>query len=360
MEYTNLIKKQTKKSFNYMLDKIFALLASFFSIFFALSIVLELSNIVQGYVLVFLGIFIILFLMFNEWMKIKSLKQLFTGNNKSFITFSLCFLLSIGLSGIGIWFWTNKSTELTDNNNIEKIERVREINNTFLIKINEVQEKSFEQSAEYKSLYSDLTFWQGRRPANIQERETIREEISIIQKRINEGRKNYNLAKQESINQLNELKNSELELVNNKYSKTQNKANKVNFVSYIFFSLILITEFVILILNKNLVEKEKQVNDFVNGKDAKMFIIGSKLLSSLYLTKTKDNKVNINNAKYSVVSNNNVLEWDEIKKLYNTYINLGILSSGERLNNVLTNEILLSEEQAQQKFQIYFEKHFKL
>ena len=360
MNYTNLIKNETKQDFNNVLEKVFALIASFFSIFFAMSIVLELANIVQGYVLIFLAIFICLFLLFNEWVKIKSLRNLFLINNKSLFTFILTFILSIGLSGIGVYFWTNKSADITDNNNIEKIEKIKEVNNEFLIKISEVQNKSFEQTTEYKSLFDDLTYWQKRRAADLQEREYIRKQIAGIQSRIDQGRKTFNSAKDQAISQYNTLKDSEIEVINSDYSKTKNKANRNNFVSYIFFSLIIITEFAIIILNKNLAEKQKKINEFVSGKDAKMFIIGSKLLTSLYLSKSKDQKVTINTAKYSVVNNDNVLDWDEIKKLYNLYISLGILSDGEKINNVLSNVILLTEEEAQKKFQMYFEKHFSL
>ncbi|MFW6220009.1 MAG: hypothetical protein ACOC33_04140 [bacterium] len=360
MIYTNLIKKENKQDFNNILENIFAKIGSFFSIFFAMSIVLELANIVQGYVLIFLGIFICLFLLFNEWVKVKSLINLFLHNNKSLFTFIISFILSVGLSGIGIYFWTNKSDEIIDNYNIEKIECIKEVNNDFLIKISKVQNKSYELTDEYKSLSRDLEFWQGRRAADLQEREYIRKQIAGIQDRIDQGRNIFNLNKDQAIQQYNTLKDSEIEVINSEYSKTKNKAGRNNFVSYIFFSLIIITEFVIIILNKNLAEKQKKINDFVSGKDAKMYIIGSKLLTSLYLSKSKNNKVNINNAKYSVVNNENVLNWDEIKKLYNLYINLGILSDGERIDNVLTNEILLSEKEAQKKFQLYFEKHFSL
>lgn len=102
----NITKQILKESTIFNLDsdkKLSALVASIFSVLFSLSIVLELANIVNGIVLIFLTIFTVLFLITNERIKVQQLKNVYKGSKKSILPFMVTFVISIVLSSIGIY-----------------------------------------------------------------------------------------------------------------------------------------------------------------------------------------------------------------------------------------------------------------
>ena len=60
----------------------------------------------------------------------------------------------------------------------------------------------------------------------------------------------------------------------------------------------------------------------------------------------------------------NILEWDEIKTIYNNLISLGVLTNGEVRKDgdkeLLYNELALTEPEAQKKLDEYFERFFRV
>ena len=111
MNLTKLIVNDSKKNLQLKQKETFAFIASVFSVIFALSIVFELRNIVSGFVLAFLIVFIVLFLILNEKLKVENVRKLYKGNKKGIIPFGLTFVISVTLSSIGIYLWTNKSMD---------------------------------------------------------------------------------------------------------------------------------------------------------------------------------------------------------------------------------------------------------
>jgi len=356
---TSLIIKNSNNRFVTIFDRIPAIIASLFSVLFALSITLELKSLVSGVVLFFLIVFIILFLILNEVIKVKMIKRSFNSVKSAIIPFVITFILSCSLSSIGVYFWTNKTVEIKDNSIIEKTISINDIKQKYNSDILNLNNQTFEDSKEFETLQIDLNYWKTRRPANVDERADIRKKIDAIQNRINVQRDKYNINKQTSLKQINDLMTQEIQITEATFNSSTNKMNRNNFVSYIFFILIIITEFAIIILNKILVEKENKLTSFLDSEHVQRYLIERNMLISLYMTANENNVTNINKAKYSPVNSNNVLEWNEITAMYNRFISLGILSNTQTVDNVLTNNIDLREEQALILFDSYYDKYFK-
>ena len=355
-----LIRKNKNNKFNTSwLHKTPALIASIFSVLFALSIIIELSNVVSGIALILTGVFIVLFLIQNEIFKVKEIKKVFKGNKPALIPFAITFILSVSLSTIGIYFWTNKTQSITDNINIEKSILIKTKNQFYNNKIDSIQNIKYESTPEYNSLIKTLDYWKSRRAMDIDELKSIRANIKDIEHKIDNGRNNHITGVNSKVDRYNKLLADELKVIDTKTAKTKNTSSTNNFISYIFFTLILVTEFAIIILNKNIANEEIRLDEFSNNDVSKLYIVGRNILESLYMTQ-KNSSVNINNAKYSYANKDNILAWEEISSLYNNYIQIGILDSGELVNNVLTNKLLLSEGDALIKFDAYFEKMFKI
>jgi len=355
-----------KRSFNMVniFDYLPATIANVFSVLFATSIILELKDLVNGFVLVFLSLFIILFLIMNEIIKVKEIRKIFTRDNKnnSILAFLVTFVISISLSSIGIWLYTNKAEEVKNSSKMVQNELIETANKEFNEKVNNIHSIPFENTKEYESLNSELNFWKNRRAANLEEREYIRENVLEVQNNIKIQREKYSVLIESKIQRERDVLNSKLKTIETKFNNMQDKADKNNFISYIFLSLILITEFATILLNKNLVDKKKPLNNLVDSKLSKTYIIASSILSSLYLTNKKDDVININNVKYSYANKDNFLNWDEIKILYNNFISLGIIDKGRVMVNdnteseLIYNKMLLEENKAMEKLDTYFNK----
>lgn len=356
----NEIKKQSENRIVTIFDRVPAIIASVFSVIFSLSIVFELKTIVNGFVLGFLILFVVLFLTFNEVVKVRMIKKVFNGFKTAIISFIITFLLSVGLSTIGIWFWTNKTDEIKQKNNIERVENINSIKKEYNAKILNLKNVVFEDTKEFLNLKTDLDFLKSRGTATIDERNKVRDNIYRLQETIQIQRDKFNANKQKEIDSLNELMLNDIEVTTTIYQTDVNKMNRNNFVTYIFITLILITEFAIIILNKLLSEKENKFNEVVNSDVAKKYLIQRNILESIYLTKGINNNININNVKYSPANVNNVLEWGDITAMYNNFIDLGILNKGEVIESVLTNVILLNKSEALEMFDNYFNTILKL
>lgn len=360
MKITNEILKQSTNKIVTVIDRIPALIASIFSVLFALSIVLTLKDIVNGFTLVFLGLFIVLFVTMNEVVKVKMIKRVFNGNKGSLIPFAITFILSIGLSGIGIWYWTNKTDEIKQVSNINKVNEINVVKNKYADKILNLKNETFETTKEFESLNSELSFLKSRGTASIDERNKVRENIYKLQEQINVSRGTFNDNKLNQIELLNELMNNEMDVINVGYANNMQKTDRNNFISYIFLSLILITEFAIIILNKILSEKENKFNEILNSNFAQKYIIERNILISLYYLKDKNDIIDINKAKYSPANMNNVLLWEDLTVMYNMFISLGILESVEGEYKVLTNRIVVDREKAIKLFDEYYNTFLKI
>jgi len=366
---TNLVIKQNTNKFISLIDYIPALISNTFSVIFSLSIVLELKNILSGYVLILLSVFVVLFLVYNEVTKVQYVRKVFKGVKSAIIPI-ITFIISLTLASIGIYLFTNKTSDIKDNSNMDKVVKINNINYTYQSKINDLNNNMiFETSKEFKSLNDELYYWKHISAATLIERDNIRNRIDKLQNDIQSQRTLFNENKRLSINQLNNLLNNEIQIINTQYNVNNNKTTKNNFISYIFLSLIIITEFATIILNKNIAEKQIVRDDFINSDLSKKFIMSSNILTSMYLT-SYNGVTNIEKAKYCEA---NKLSWEDLSLLYNQFINLGILDSGEvivhegldgdcnkKAKRLLTNKFIVSEYEAQNLLNGYFEKLLKM
>jgi hypothetical protein len=262
-----------------------------------------------------------------------------------------------------MYYYTNKSTEIRDQSEIKKTTELNTVSLQYEKQYTEVNNNIFENTQDYKSIDTELKYWKKASAASLEERTEIRNKVDRLQSVLIERRTTFEANKTKELNRINSLISSEKNIVEAKYNNSMNKTKSVNFITYIFLALIIITEFSTIALNKNIVEKRQAVNNFVSSKFAQKYVTASNLLTALYMS-SKNGWVNILNAKYSLVNKDNQIEWEEIKEIYNNFISLNILSEGDVRNiddkKILYNELLLSETEAQLKLDEYFERFFKV
>lgn len=344
-------------------------IASIFSVLFSLSIVVELSNIVNGMILALLGVFTILFLLFNEKIKVREIKNFYGGNRKAIYPAIITFLISLSLSSIGIYFWVNKTMEIQTEVTTNNVEEITDIKKDYNQKISKLRnENDFYSTTEYDNLSESLNYWKTRRPANIEERALIRENINDIEKQIYSAKESHGKDLDLKINELKELQANDISLVETKGNNKLATINNNNNITMIFLIMIVLTELGIVILNKDVAKIETRFEEITNSKLANSYMIGRKVLLSLYLSANKNGTVNMLQALYSPVINKLEWEdqkkWNEVKKLYNMLINVGILSDGKvKVKNnkkVMYNNLELSESKALKKFDEYYDKILSL
>ncbi|MFW6219826.1 MAG: hypothetical protein ACOC33_03220 [bacterium] len=340
---TKQILKSNKKNVISFSDLVPSIIASVFSIIFSLSIIVEIANFVNSTVLTFLSIFIVLFLIHNEKTKVLELRKYFSNkksnNTKRFILIAFTFFMSFSLSGIGIYFWTNKTTELTDNNNINNKTEIANINQKYNSQIDSVNNLSIKNDVNYLNALENLEFWKTRKAATLDERTYIRKQIENRQIEVNNILTEFNDKKENKIKLIEQNKQNNIELINASFVQSSNNINKNNILSYIFFTLVIITEFIIIILSKEIAVKQIKQDELINANIAKEFKLFHNILYSVYTTKrikrikTEDGKtkllfpyLSINDIKYNPITTNTNTDWNEVKKLFNILITLKIIS----------------------------------
>jgi len=366
---TQVVRDEQKLKLMNFIDYLPALIVNIFSVLFSTSIILELRGVVNGWVLVLLSVFIIYFLIQNEVFKVKYIRKVFKGNKNALLPFVGTFVLSVSLATMGMYFYTNKSNQIRDLGTLDKSEQLNQIRQKYQIQIDNINNLSYETSKSYEALQTELKYWKKASANDVSERSEIRKHVDNIQIDISKQRDLFNTDKNSRINGLNNLMLSETTIAENKFTNKVNKSKTVDFISYVLLALILITEFSTIILNKNVVEKHAVIEQLIDSKLAKTYIIASNILSSLYMT-SKDGWISINNAKYSYANKDNVLSWDEIKQIYNNFISLGVLVDSDiRIHNdiatgeekkVLFNRLALNETEAQDKLNQYFDRFMRM
>jgi len=337
MELIKKINSVGKQNFqNNLFVNIAAKIASVFSILFAMSIVYELRNHVDSWLLIMLSIFISFFLIVNEVIKVRSIKAMYNNKLKSLLTFLFTFILSLSLSTIGIYLWVNKTDNINSESLITKAVESNDLKSVYRTQIESIRNNEFESSNQYKQLSEDLSFWRNRRAADVEERGYIRDNIVRIENQIQTNRKEYNDNQNLSISNLENELQSKLDIVDVKFTNQSKEVNKNNFLTYILLSLIVVVEFAIIYLNNNIAKVDTEFVQYTNNDIVKKYKVGRKLLESLFLTANRvvmdDNYTelitNINKAKYSYVNKLENLQWDDLIELYNLYIDLDILDRG--------------------------------
>lgn len=369
IQLTDLIKSKNTKKFGLWFNQIPAYSASLFSVIFSTSIVYEFKDSLGGLSLFIVGAFILSFMLINEALKIINIRKVYKGVKSSLLPFVFTFLISVCIASISIYYFTNKSQILTDNSKINKSIEVNKIEQKYGLKIDSLKNVNmFELTNEYKSLKNNLEYWQNRKAMTLDERNLINQNISSVQNDINKSKEIYNSNLNNNINELVNLKNKEIDILDNYHSKDINKIKTTNFLTWILIIIMLITEIGIIYLNKFIAEDEKNKDDFSKSPLAKKYVLGRYILETIYLHKDENNTTNINVAKYSYGLINNIQKWDgttvekwdELKGIYNLYISLGILDKGSVINDVLTNNVLMSNENALTMYDTHHEKFFSI
>lgn len=371
MKLIKKINSVGKQNFqNNLFVNIAAKIASVFSILFAMSIVYELRNHVDSWLLIMLSIFISFFLIVNEVIKVRSIKAMYNNKLKSLLTFLFTFILSLSLSTIGIYLWVNKTDNINSESLITKAVESNDLKSDYRMQIESIRNNEFESSNQYKQLSEDLSFWRNRRAADVEERGYIRDNIVRIENQIQANRKEYNDKQNLSISNLENELQSKLDIVDVKFTNQSKEINKNNFLTYILLTLIVVVEFVIIYLNNNIAKVETEFVQYTNNDIVKKYKVGRKLLESLFLTANRvvmdDNYTelitNINKAKYSYVNKLENLQWEDLIELYNLYIDLDILDRGfvkkkdeSDENGVLTNKFQVEDiESALKRYDQYY------
>ena len=210
MELIKKINSVGKQNFqNNLFVNIAAKIASVFSILFAMSIVYELRNHVDLWLLIMLSIFISFFLIVNEVIKVRSIKAMYNNKLKSLLTFFFTFILSLSLSTIGIYLWVNKTDNINSESLISKAVESNDLKSYYRMQIDSIRNNKFESTEEYNDLNKSLSFWKSRKATDLEERANIRENIIKIENQIQTNRKEYYDNQKLSISNLeNELQSN--------------------------------------------------------------------------------------------------------------------------------------------------------
>lgn len=337
-----------------LIEKIPALLFSVFSIIFSLSILKELYSMVETYFLIALGVFIVSFLIYNEIVKVRELRNLFSNKSYSKLLLSITLLISISLSSLGIYFWTNKTHVIENDVLINKSNEL----NSIEIQYNSIEYPLFETTQQYKDLQSNISYWQKKSAGSLKERTQIRNRINSYQNTLIKERSNYD----DLIKSKKQIKLKEKQIaiagIKNKYKAVTNNSDRNNNISLIFLVMILITEGLIVMLNKDLCAKQLKIDDFNKSDGIKKYFLFKSILSTIYLTKNKDKLINI---REFMLSNLNViskgqyrLDFDTMKLFYNGLHSSNVVNIVDSKEG--TAKLLHNEKYALKKLDKYFKR----
>jgi len=303
-------------------EKTTSLVASFFSVFFSLSILLEAKKYTEGYVFIVLAVFTFLFLIFNEWVKVRELKKLYTGN-RSFMAitaFSLSLVFSIGLSGIGIYFWTNDASTRLYEAQLQKSQQISELNKLYQLEIDSIYSLSVNETPEYIEASNTLEFWKTRNTRDAEERELARKNVENSQKALAAISDKFEQNKVKLIESKKALLSNEVVVIEANFSMVTNKQSKNNFITFIFLGLTLLTEIIILYLAKDLsdVEVKKEASS-VTHEEYNLF--KNALTNFVRLNGEKST------ATFAEFFAKTGLDWDNCKKLRKLLERTNLISS---------------------------------
>lgn len=298
------------------LFKISEVLASTFSILFSMSLIKELKAVgSEWYVFYTATCFLVLFVIFIEVMKVRELKKKFRGEQNSLMFLIFTFTISLGLSVLGVWLWTDKTYELSEQNLKAKQEQVNTISSTYSQKIDSIQSIDITASVQYKDLKKARLYYQYIRTEDEAEKQVNRKKVAELSDAINDLNLSSAKSKQESISLMKERMNLAIEQVNESYNGNKEKETRNNTISWIFFIIVAITEFIIVIIQK------EQANPDINriNEESKLMVNTVTYLS----LKNKKGKFDINDFKYSPFIKG-IEDWDRVKKLYNLLLEVGV------------------------------------
>lgn len=285
--------------------KLIAYTFSIFSVIFASQMAFELKSSLETKELVYLFVsFVIFFLIINEGIKINQCRKIKNnGNVLNIFILIFTFSLSLSLSGLGVYFMSNKTLKVNIDNSFNKDNSVNNINLKYASKLDSIQNLDYFSSTEYIYLSNQIKALK-RGKKSIEKKAKI-DSLSI---QVNEGKKTFDNIKKDKLTEYNSAKNSELKLAETKYSNTNKENKKNNAVSYIFITLVIISEFMIFFINNKIGEMKKTniIKNIMNirkkEENHKEYLKTRKLLCYLYTVRSKGDDFSIKTLQYSIVT----------------------------------------------------------
>jgi hypothetical protein len=328
-------------------NNIASVIASFFAAVFSMSILKETKNqIDEPFVFVLLLVFTILFLAYNEYIKVSELRKKFAHKGGSFILIIVTFLISISLSGIGIYLWTNKTLQSETVNDKKLSQTSLLIESKYNHLIDSVQSLSILNEPEYQRLKSDAKYWKYRTAADLDERTQIRERIKNIESDIKAFSTSFEQKKENSISRFANQKLVETKDISTAFNNETKFISRNNSLSLIFFFVVLVTKFIIILLAKEHVTIEKTKLSILESETAKRFVSQYKFITDVLSRKDKIEFDDVVFSPYFKFSKDATKRNKEVKNIY--YL-LGDL----KINNAPVRE-------AQEKLKNYYESIINL
>jgi hypothetical protein len=260
-------------------NNVAAVTASVFSIVFSLSLIKEISSQENNPILLAVLIsFTILFLIYIEVIKVKEMRNYFSGARYNVFILSSTLIISIGLSCLGIFLWLDKTNE---NNQVLKIDHTNKVNTIIQSSTNSIDSLlsiDFSNSVEYKSIKNELDYWKKKSSNNIKERELIRSRVYDIQHKLDAARDNFEKIRNRRIDLLESSMNKKIdgELKFNEVKLEQTK--RYNFITIVFFVMILLTELIIIYIAKETGEYRRKISQIKEEQNSRLRILTEILL----------------------------------------------------------------------------------
>jgi hypothetical protein len=225
--------------------KLYAIIASIFSVAFSLSILLEIDKFTDRYVTIVIGIFVLFVMVVNETIKVNQLRQKFKENKKT--SSLICFTvgLSIIMSSIGIYLFTSESHDEQIKVENKMAEDIFKTKRKFTFKKDSLLNLA-NTNSEYLEIQKNISFWKERKCYNDKERSQARQNIYELELKRQALHSNYQQIIDNKIRSLESLEIEELEYLKILNSNIISVKNYNFWLFIIIFALVIVTEIMII------------------------------------------------------------------------------------------------------------------
>lgn len=310
----------------------FALFFSIFSILSSFSLIGEIDKVgVDWYISLFLTVFLIVFILFNEYTKVKELKLKFNKSvNHSFFMLLITFTISLSTSTVGIYLWTDKTQEISSSLVAEQSSACDSIITLYNQRITTLYSTDFSNTQEGKSLESSLSYWKSRKAASSEDLQSIRLNVSRIEQQRAASLEQFSTDRRQAEDRLKQEMNTKLAGISGISTVKQDKLTRNNRITFIFLVLVLITEFMIVFSQKELCNPSQTR---MSKEHYRVF----RLVTSLQFRGFTSRPVDINEVKFSEFMKE--YEWEEVKRIFNLLIEIGVIDQHRALSTDCTVKV---------------------
>lgn len=356
---TKIALEQGNENYSSKTLRISAIIASVFSVIFSLSIVGQLTEIVSTVAVIVLGLFVALFLVWNEHAKVDEIRKWYGGQSYSKVLLGFTLVLSLTLSSCGIYFWVNKT--IKNGNAIV----AKETNHKLLIKKRYATQIDSIRNQEFlvnETLIKDRDYWRNKSSrGNDSIRLVILANIDAFDNQIKAAEETFNTNKVNTLQDLERLREDELASVGSIFQQDKDMVTLNNYISYLFLLLTLITEFIIVVINKKIAVTEIKMNELLSNSIVGSFRRQYKILQSLYLSNSKNDKFTIKDLNFSLANKidekNFHLSRSKVRTMFDNLDAWGIADfDGASITNggVPTSKLLMDQNEGLKTFENKF------